>query len=302
MLGLEALERQGVDLSGLLSRGARQVVGLLHGVLAAFPVRHDVGDLTQDSLGPGRLRHPRGGELLLRARQEGDAVRRLRRARVLLRGVLLRRSQRGHRSQGRQGGRGELRGQHREALVLVAEHPHAAQGLVIHPGPGGLRPRVVRAHAHVHVDGPLLVTVRRHHPSLSGQEGAPLGHTHGGVGHGGLQVHDAVVDHLRRAQVELRSLGRVQRDVAEAAGAAVGLSHGHAIQDSAADREVVPELLRSRAPRDASDEELRRADVDVRAGPKRPRHCSGNSRHRPHSTFGGEGSGCLAEAATQQKR
>mmetsp|Transcript_173422 Transcript_173422/g.550554 ORF Transcript_173422/g.550554 Transcript_173422/m.550554 type:complete len:217 (-) Transcript_173422:24-674(-) len=73
-----------------------------------------------------------------------------------------------------------------------------------------------------------------------------------------LHVHDTAVDDLRLVNAPLSSILGVQRHIAEAAGPAVGLNHGHAVQNAAILRKVVPEQLRGCVPGEATDEEFHR--------------------------------------------
>mmetsp|Transcript_151200 Transcript_151200/g.483844 ORF Transcript_151200/g.483844 Transcript_151200/m.483844 type:complete len:239 (-) Transcript_151200:124-840(-) len=80
-----------------------------------------------------------------------------------------------------------------------------------------------------------------------------------GTRHGPLHVQDAAVHYLWLGQAQVGGRRRVQGDVAEAAGPAVGLAHGDAIQDPTILREVIAQLLRGRVRREPTDEELHRA-------------------------------------------
>mmetsp|Transcript_36138 Transcript_36138/g.92009 ORF Transcript_36138/g.92009 Transcript_36138/m.92009 type:complete len:201 (+) Transcript_36138:269-871(+) len=73
-----------------------------------------------------------------------------------------------------------------------------------------------------------------------------------------LHVHDTAVDDLRLVNAPLSNILGVQRHIAETAGPAVGLNHGHAVQNAAVLRKVVPEQLRGCVPGEATDEEFHR--------------------------------------------
>mmetsp|Transcript_72672 Transcript_72672/g.213165 ORF Transcript_72672/g.213165 Transcript_72672/m.213165 type:complete len:428 (+) Transcript_72672:939-2222(+) len=87
----------------------------------------------------------------------------------------------------------------------------------------------------------------------------------GALGDRALHVDHAAVHDLGLREAAIGRGGRVERDVAEAARPSVRLAHGHAVEDAAVAREVVPQLLRRRVARDAADEELGRAGRSHRA-------------------------------------